>query len=72
MRAISTEARLPRPLKAEFEIDWPLKPADKEKAKNWEPMSWTPVQTDDMFAAYTGFIDGFPQHAMRKRQAKPG
>ncbi len=48
------------PLKAEFEIDWPLKPADKEEAENWEPMSWTPVQTDDMFAAYTGFIDGFP------------
>ena len=47
-------------LKAEFEIDWPLKPEDKEEAKNWEPMSWTPVQTDDMFAAYTGFIDGFP------------
>ena len=48
-----------KPLKAEFEIDWPVKPADKEKAKNWEPMSWTPVQTDDMFAAYTGFIDSF-------------
>jgi len=47
-------------LKAEFEIDWPLKPADKEESKNWKPMSWTPVQTDDMFAAYTGFIDGFP------------
>lgn len=47
-------------LKAEFEIDWPLKPEDKEEAKNWVPMSWTPVQTDDMFAAYTGFIDGFP------------
>ncbi|MGA9575681.1 MAG: peptidylprolyl isomerase, partial [Lysobacterales bacterium] len=48
------------PLKAEFEIEWPLKPADEEEAKNWEPMSWTPVQTDDMFAAFTGFIDGFP------------
>lgn len=47
-------------LKAEFEIDWPSKPADKEASKNWQPMSWTPVQTDDMFAAYTGFIDGFP------------
>ena len=47
-------------LEAEFEIDWPVKPADKDEAKNWEPMSWTPVQTDDMFAAYTGFIDGFP------------
>ena len=48
------------PLKAEFEIDWPVKPADKEEANNWEPMSWTPVQVDDMFAAYTGFIDSFP------------
>jgi len=47
-------------LKAEFEIDWPLKPKDKEEAKNWQPMSWTPVQTDDLFAAYTGFIDSFP------------
>jgi peptidylprolyl isomerase len=48
------------PLKAEFEIDWPVKPDDKEQANNWEPMSWTPVQVDDMFAAYTGFIDSFP------------
>ena len=48
------------PLKAEFEIDWPIKPEDKEEAENWEPMSWTPVQVDDMFAAYTGFIDSFP------------
>ena len=47
-------------LKAEFEIDWPLKPKDKEEAKNWTPMSWTEVQENDMFAAYTGFIDGFP------------
>jgi len=47
-------------LKAEFEIDWPVKPKDKEKAKDWVPMSWTPVQTNDMFAPYTGFIDGFP------------
>ena len=47
-------------LKAEFEIDWPLKPADKEEAENWVPMSWTPVQEGDMFAAFTGFIDGFP------------
>lgn len=47
-------------LKAEFEIDWPLKPADKEEAENWAPMSWTPVQEGDMFAAFTGFIDGFP------------
>lgn len=47
-------------IKAEFEIDWPLKPADEEEAENWVPMSWTPVQTEDMFAAFTGFIDGFP------------
>lgn len=47
-------------LQAEFEIDWPLKPADEEKAEDWTPMSWTPVQSNDLFAAYTGFIDGFP------------
>lgn len=47
-------------LKAEFEIDWPQKPKDKDKAKDWLAMSWTPVQTDDLFAPYTGFIDGFP------------
>ncbi len=47
-------------LKAEFEIDWPLKPKDKEAAENWVEMSWTPVQKDDLFAPYTGFIDGFP------------
>ena len=47
-------------LKAEFEIDWPIKPKDKEAAEDWAPMSWTPVQTDDLFAPYTGFIDGFP------------
>ena len=47
-------------LKAEFEIDWPLKPRDKKEAKDWLGMSWTPVQTDDLFAPYTGFIDGFP------------
>lgn len=52
--------QITRALKAEFEIDWPLKPKDKEAAKDWEPMSWTPVQTDDLFAPYTGFIDGFP------------
>jgi peptidylprolyl isomerase len=45
--------------KAEFEIDWPLKPKDKDEAKDWQPMSWTAVQKDDMFAPYTGFIDGF-------------
>jgi len=47
-------------LKAEFEINWPLKPKDKEEAKDWTPMSWTAVQTDDLFAPFTGFIDGFP------------
>ena len=49
-----------KPLKAEFEIDWPLKPEDEEEADDWAPMSWTPVQTNDLFAAHTGFIDGFP------------
>lgn len=58
------------PIKAEFEIDWPLKPADKEEAKNWVPMSWTSVQTDDMFAAYTGFIDGFPAARDEKKAGK--
>ena len=59
-----------KPLKAEFEIDWPLKPADKEKAKNWTPMSWTPVQKDDMFAQFTGFIDGFPAARDEKKAGK--
>lgn len=53
-------SQITKTLKAEFEIDWPQKPKDKKKAKNWQPMSWTPVQTDDMFAPFTGFIDGFP------------
>ena len=59
-----------KPLKAEFEIDWPLKPADKKKAKSWKPMSWTPVQEDDMFAAYTGFVDGFPAARDDKKAGK--
>ena len=59
-----------KPLKAEFEIDWPLKPADKEKAENWTPMSWIPVQEDDMFAAYTGFVDGFPAARDDKKAGK--
>jgi peptidylprolyl isomerase len=59
-----------KPLKAEFEIDWPLKPADKEKAESWTPMSWTPVQEDDMFAAYTGFVDGFPAARDDKKAGK--
>ena len=49
-----------KPLKAEFEIDWPLKPKHRDEAKDWVAMSWTLVQKDDMFASYTGFIDGFP------------
>lgn len=57
-------------LKAEFEIDWPLKPKDREAAKDWLPMSWTPVQTDDLFAPYTGFIDGFPAARDSKKGGK--
>jgi len=57
-------------VKAEFEIDWPQKPKDKEKAKNWQPMSWTPVQTDDMFAPFTGFINGFPAARDQKKGGK--
>jgi peptidylprolyl isomerase len=59
-----------RTLPAEFEISWPLKPEDKEAAKNWIPMSWTPVQKDDMFAPYTGFIDGFPAARDNKKAGK--
>ena len=59
-----------KPLKAEFEISWPLKPKDKEEAKDWLPMSWTPVQTNDMFAPYTGFIDGFPAARDAKKAGK--
>ena len=57
-------------LKGEFEINWPLEPEDKEAAKNWQPMSWTPVQKDDMFAPYTGFIDGFPAARDEKKAGK--
>jgi len=57
-------------LKAEFEINWPLKPEDKEEAEDWVPMSWTPVQTDDLFAPYTGFIDGFPAARDEKKAGK--
>jgi len=53
-------SKLKTSLKAEFEIDWPQKPRNKDKARDWVAMSWTPVQTDDLFAPYTGFIDGFP------------
>jgi peptidylprolyl isomerase len=57
-------------LKAEFEIDWPLEPEDEEEAKDWVPMSWTEVQTDDMFAPFTGFIDGFPAARDDKKAGK--
>ena len=63
-------SELTQTLKAEFEIDWPLKPKDKEAAKDWQPMSWTPVQKDDMFAPYTGFIDGFPAARDDKKAGK--
>jgi len=59
-----------KPLKAEFEIDWPLKPRDKDEAEDWLPMSWTPVQKDDMFAAFTGFIDGFAAARDEKKAGK--
>lgn len=57
-------------LKAEFEINWPLKPEDKEEAKAWQPMSWTLVQKEDMFAPFTGFIDGFPAARDQKKAGK--
>ena len=57
-------------LPAEFEINWPLKPKDKKEAKDWTPMSWTPVQTGDLFAPYTGFIDGFPAARDKKKAGK--
>ncbi len=57
-------------LQAEFEIDWPLKPKDKELRKDWLPMSWTPVQKEDLFAPYTGFIDGFAAARDSKKEGK--
>ena len=57
-------------LKREFEINWPLKPEDKEEAKDWQPMSWTLVQEGDMFAPYTGFIDGFAAGRDEKKKGK--
>jgi len=57
-------------LKREFEINWPLKPEDKEEAKDWQPMSWTLVQEGDMFAPYTGFIDGFAAARDEKKEGK--
>lgn len=52
--------QIKKTLEAEFEIDWPVKPDDEEAARDWAPLSWTAVQDEDMFAPYTGFIDGFP------------
>ncbi len=46
-------------LKAEFEINWPAGPGDGEETREWQPLAWTEVQTDDLFAPYTGFINGF-------------
>ena len=63
-------SQISKTLKAEFEINWPLKPKDKEAAKEWVPMSWTPVQKGDMFAPYTGFIDGFPAARDEKKAGK--
>ena len=57
-------------IKAEFEIAWPLKPEDKEEAKDWQPMAWTLVQKEDMFAPYTGFINGFPAARDEKKAGK--
>jgi len=57
-------------LKPEFEIDWPLRPTGKNDAEGWKPMSWTPVQTGDLFAPFTGFIDGFPAARDREKSGK--
>lgn len=60
-------------VKAEFEIDWPMKPKDKSEANNekgdWTEMPWTPVQENDLFAPYTGFLNGF---AVGRDQKKAG
>lgn len=63
-------SQVSKTLKAEFEIEWPQKPKDKEKAKDWQEMSWTPVQSEDLFAPYTGFIDGFPAARDKSRGGK--
>lgn len=57
-------------LKAEFEINWPQKPKDKKEAGDWVPMSWTAVQSGDLFAPYTGFIDGFAAARDRPKGGK--
>ncbi|MCW8927104.1 MAG: peptidylprolyl isomerase [Xanthomonadales bacterium] len=63
-------AAIKNKLPAEFEIDWPQKPRDKEAAGDWVGMSWTPVQEDDLFAPFTGFIDGFPAARDSKKGGK--
>ena len=55
---------------AEFEIDWPMKPKDKEEARAWQATPWMPVQKEDLFAPYTGFIDGFAAARDRKKGGK--
>ena len=57
-------------IKAEFEIDWPMKPKDKKEAKDWQPMAWMPVQKEDLFAPYTGFVDGFAAGRDQKKGGK--
>lgn len=57
-------------IKAEFEIDWPEKPKDRKAAKKWRPPSWTPVQENDLFAPFTGFIDGFAAARDEKKGGK--
>lgn len=70
-------------VKAEFEIDWPVKPDDKDEEEDnadgesgqeseqeeWTEMPWTPVQENDLFAPYTGFVNGF---AVGRDQKKAG
>lgn len=57
-------------LKAEFEIDWPTRPEDKEEAKTWTEMAWTPVQENDLYAPFTGFVDGFAVGRDKKKNGK--
>jgi peptidylprolyl isomerase len=61
-------------LKAEFEINWPLEPEEQEdaaeEAEDWVEMSWTPVQENDLYAPYTGFVDGFAVGRDQKKEGK--
>jgi peptidylprolyl isomerase len=66
---IEGETAIPT-IEAEFEIDWPLKPKDREAAKEWQPLAWTPVQENDLYAPYTGFIDGFAAARDEKKGGK--